>query len=139
MKTVTVSEVVVTPVYSVFPTIALVPELEINQLYVYGDVPPDIVAVQDTDWYDSTLVADGQFDNIGVEGGTYADITVRVPDSTLLVVSGIVAESVIITFAASVFPARFDGMTHANELVVPVIPVNNMFATRLPVIVLTIR
>ena len=30
------------------------PELEINQLYVYGEVPPDIVAVQDTDWYDST-------------------------------------------------------------------------------------
>ena len=47
------------------------------------------------------------------------------------------------TFAARVFPARFDGMTHANEFVVsgevPVIPVNNMFATRLPVIVLTIR
>ena len=62
---------------------------------------------------------------------------------TLLTVTGFDAESVMNTFAASVFPARFEGITHAKELVVsgdvPVIPVNNMFATRFPVIVLTIR
>ena len=72
-------------------------------------------------------------------GGTYADITVRVPDSTLFVVSGVEAESVIMTFASTVFPASALGIVHANEFVVPVIPVNNMFATRLPVIVFTIR
>ena len=43
------------------------------------------------------------------------------------------------TFAARVFPARFDGMTHVNEFDVPVIPVKSMFATKFPVIVFTIR
>ena len=43
------------------------------------------------------------------------------------------------TFADIVFPARFEGITHVNELDVPVIPVNSMFATRFPVIVFTIR
>ena len=47
------------------------------------------------------------------------------------------------TFAARVFPARFEGITHVNELDVsgdvPVIPVKSMFATKFPVIVFTIR
>ena len=131
------SEVVVTPVYSVFPTIALVPELEINQLYVYGDVPPDIVAVQDTDWYDSTLVADGQFDNIGVEGGVY--VIVKVPDFTEFAVSGEEALSVTITFACTVFPISAPGIVHAKELVVDATLVKSMFATRFPVTVFVIR
>ena len=42
------------------------------------------------------------------------------------------------TFAASVFPARFEGIVHANELDVDDTPVNSMFATRFPVIVFTI-
>ena len=65
-------------------------------------------------------------------------IIVNVPDLTELVVSEGEAESVIITLACSVFPTMFDGITHANEFVVPVIPVYSWFATIVPVIVLVI-
>ena len=126
-----------TPVKSMFAVIASVALFDISQLYVYGEVPPVNDAVQLTVCPTSSFADDGQFDSVGVVGAVV--ITVRVPVFTLFVVSGVLAESVMNTFAASVFPARFDGITHANEFVVPVIPVNNMFATRLPVIVLTIR
>ena len=96
-------------------------------------------AVQDTDCPTSNVADDGHDDSVGVEGGVYGDTIVNVPDLTLLVVSGVVAESVIITFACTVFPASAVGIVHAKLLDVPVIPVNNMFATRLPVIVLVIR
>ena len=130
-----------TPVKSMFAVIASVALFDISQLYEYGLVPPVNDAVQLTVCPTSNFADDGQFDSVGVVGAVA--ITVRVPVFTLFVVSGVLAESVMNTFAASVFPARFDGMTHANEFVVsgevPVIPVNNMFATRLPVIVFTIR
>ena len=106
---------------------------------MYGEVPPLTDAVQDTDCSNSILVPEGQLDKVGVDGGVYADTTVRVPDLTLLVVSGVVALSVIITFACSVFPARFEGIVQANEFEVPETPVKSMFATRLPDIVFTMR
>ena len=65
--------------------------------------------------------------------------TVSVPVFTEFVVSGVVAESVTNTFAASVFPARSEGIVQANEFDVDETPVNSMFATRLPDIVFTIR
>ena len=106
---------------------------------MYGEVPPDTVAVHDTDWPTSNFVLDGHDDRIGVDGGVYADTTVRVPDFTLLVVSGVVALSVIMIFACSVFPARSEGIVHVKVLDVPVIPVKSWFATSVPVIVLVIR
>ena len=124
---------------SMFAVIEPVTVFDISQLQVYGLVPPDTVAVHDTVCPTSSFVDDGQFESVGVVGGVYAAITVRVPDFTELVVSGVVALSVNITFACSVFPASADGITHAKLLVVPVTPVNSMFATRFPVIVFTIR
>ena len=64
---------------------------------------------------------------------------VSVPDLTLFVVSAVVALSVIITFACTVFPASADGIVHAKLFVVPVIPVYNALAIRLPVTVFAIR
>ena len=108
---------------------------------MYGLVPPVNDAVQLTVCPTSSFADDGQFDSVGVVGAVV--ITVRVPVFTEFVVSGDVALSVTNTFAARVFPARFEGITHVNELDVsgdvPVIPVNSMFATRFPVIVFTIR
>ena len=126
-----------TPVKSIFAITAPVMLLEISQLYVYGDVPPVIDAVQDTVCPTSSLALDGQFVRVGVVGAPA--ITVRVPDLTLLIVSGVEAESVMKTFAASVLETMFDGMIHAKELDVPATPVNSMFATRFPVTVFTIR
>ena len=61
------------------------------------------------------------------------------PELTEFVVSGVDALSVIMTFACNVFPASAEGIVHANEFVVPVIPVKSMLATSVPVIVLVIR
>ena len=104
---------------------------------MYGLVPPVNDAVQLTVCPTSSFADDGQFDSVGVVGAVV--ITVSVPVFTEFVVSGDVALSVMNTFAARVFPARFEGITHANELDVPVIPVKSMFATKFPVIVFTIR
>ena len=93
--------------------------------------------MQDTVCPTSSLALDGQFVRVGVVGAP--EITVSVPVFTELVVSGVVAESVMKTFAASVFPARFEGIVQANEFDVDETPVNSMFATRLPDIVFTIR
>ena len=104
---------------------------------MYGDVPPLTDAVQDTVCPTSSLALDGQFVRVGVAGAP--EITVSVPVFTELVVSGVVAESVMNTFAARVLPTRFDGMVHAKLFVVDDTPVNSMFATRFPDIVFTIR
>ena len=104
---------------------------------MYGEVPPLTDAVQDTVCPTSSLALDGQFVRVGVVGAP--EITVSVPVFTELVVSGVVAESVMKTFAASVFPARFEGIVQANEFEVPETPVKSMFATRLPDIVFTMR
>ena len=128
-----------TPVKSMFATMALVMLLDMIQLYVYGPAPPDTVAVHDTDCPTSNLTDEGHEERVGVVGGVYPAGIVNVPDSTLFVVSGVEAESVIITLASTVFPASAEGITHAKLLVVPVIPVKSMFATKFPVIVFTIR
>ena len=93
--------------------------------------------MQDTVCPTSSLALDGQFVRVGVVGAP--EITVSVPVFTELVVSGVVAESVMKTFAASVFPARSEGIVQANEFDVPETPVYSAFATRFPDIVFTIR
>ena len=64
---------------------------------------------------------------------------VNVPEFIEFVDSGVEAESVTIMFAWTVFPPSAKGIVHAKLFVVPVIPVYNALAIRLPVIVFTIR
>ena len=64
---------------------------------------------------------------------------VIVPDLTLFVISGVVALSIITIFACKVLPVSAEGIVHAKEFVVPVIPVNSMFATSEPVTVFVIK
>ncbi len=59
-------------------------------------------------------------------------------DSGLFAVSAVVAESVTITFACTVFPASASGITHAKLLDVDETLLNSMFAICTPVIVLVI-
>lgn len=66
-----------------------------------------------------------------------AGLNVIVPDSTLFSVSGVVALSVTITFAFTVFPASALGKAHAKLLDVDDTPVYSTFASWVPVIELT--
>ena len=126
-----------TPVKSMFAVIASVALFDISQLYVYGLVPPDTVAVQLTVCPTSSADEDGQEDKVGVDrtGAT----TVRVPVFTELVVSGVEAESVMNTFADIVLPASAVGTSHRKVLLVPAIPTYRAFATRASVTVLKTR
>ncbi len=54
---------------SMFAVIEPVTVLDISQLYVYGEVPPDTVAVHDTVCPTSSFADDGHEDRIGVDGG----------------------------------------------------------------------
>ena len=52
----------------------------------------------------------------------FGALSVIVPDLTLFVISGVVALSVITIFACKVLPISAEGIIHAKEFVVPVIP-----------------
>ena len=82
-----------------------------NTFTVYGAVPPVITPLNviDCPWSSVSALLD-----MVIVGEVYADCIVNVFDSTLFVVSGVEAESVIITFASTVFPTSSDGIVQAK-------------------------
>lgn len=131
-----VAEAEVWPVNrSLFVTVPIVTELTTRKLYVNGLTQLDSEAVNDSYWPTSTIVFEG-LDNVITH--TSEGTTVNVPVVAEFAVSGVAAESVTSTFAASVFPARFEGIIHAKLFEVPVIPEYNCVAIIVPVIVFVI-
>ena len=103
------------------------------QAYAYGLVPPETFAVRETllPWFITGLDGD-------ICPAVIPWIIVMVPDFMLFAVSGVVAESVTITFAWTVLPISTLGIAQA-KLFVDSAFVRRMFAITVPVIVLVIR
>ena len=99
--------------------------------YEYEGVPPDGCEVRVVDWPESIT----EYVAVGVPA-VNAGFSVMVPDFTELVVSGVVALSVTITFVCTVLPASALGNAHVKLFEVEDTPVYNAFVISAPVTVL---
>ena len=121
-------------VLPVCPDIKVVHDAPTYHLYLYGVVPDVGFAVRVT-FCPKSIVG---FAGVIAPADT-PEVIVIVPDFTLFIVSGVVALSVMMTFACRVLPTMFDGTVHAKLFDVPATAPYTTLATIVPVIVLVIR